>query len=526
MNNVLTIEGLASNLGLEPSYIRDRGARDSDEGVVLPYAADRSGHVIVAASGKRHREGSFAPEAFGWDEARSREGGDLLVVASEFGQLALGQHGFRSVAIAEDSDLDALGLMVYASSSRVIFVAEPKHEWLIDAAHRFIRVEDRTGATWIATLPDNASSVAALHRSSPPTFVKAIDGAVAQAIPLGDYVSSLPGTLLSDVEVEPIEWLWKDRIPLAKHVDVAADPGVGKTVVFEADLVARITTGREMPDGTPGVKGGVVICNSEDGPGDTLLPRIIAAGGDPDQVVVLSQIQDPETKRMRPLVLPGDARYVEAAAKRVSAVLIVIDPFPSFLAKELSANVDQDVRIALGRLGAVAKRTGAAVVTIRHLNKGVKMSAMYRSSGSIGITGIARAAHLMAKVPGSDLRALVCLKSNLGPEPKPLGYRITSNENGIPVVEWTGILDVDPEDLLNPPRFSREAEKLDSAKEFIEQQLADGPRPTVELEQRAKEAGISIRTLSRARGELKVESKPSGFQKPFICALPETDTQT
>lgn len=65
------------------------------------------------------------------------------------------------------------------------------------------------------------------------------------------------GTLLSDITSEPLHWLWEKRIPLGKLTTLDGDPGLGKSLLT-LDLAARVTTGRPMPDGTPGVSGTVV----------------------------------------------------------------------------------------------------------------------------------------------------------------------------------------------------------------------------------------------------------------------------
>lgn len=55
------------------------------------------------------------------------------------------------------------------------------------------------------------------------------------------------GTLLSDVVEESVEWLWEGRIPLGKLTVIDGDPGTGKSALT-ADLAARVSTGREMPN--------------------------------------------------------------------------------------------------------------------------------------------------------------------------------------------------------------------------------------------------------------------------------------
>src|SRR5258708_40244636 len=88
------------------------------------------------------------------------------------------------------------------------------------------------------------------------------------------------GTLLSDIKTEQLHWLWEKRIPRGKLITLDGDPGLGKSLLT-LDLAARITTGRPMPDGTPGVKGSVVLIAPEDPATDPIKPRVEPPAGSP-----------------------------------------------------------------------------------------------------------------------------------------------------------------------------------------------------------------------------------------------------
>ena len=64
------------------------------------------------------------------------------------------------------------------------------------------------------------------------------------------------------------------------------DPGLGKSALT-LDIAARITTGSPMPDGSPGVDGGVVVLNAEDDEADTIVPRLMAMNADLTRVRLL-----------------------------------------------------------------------------------------------------------------------------------------------------------------------------------------------------------------------------------------------
>ncbi|MBN1514325.1 MAG: AAA family ATPase [Phycisphaerae bacterium] len=54
-------------------------------------------------------------------------------------------------------------------------------------------------------------------------------------------------SLLSDVQPEPIRWLWPGRIASGKLNLIAGDPGFGKSLIT-LDMAARISAGRTWPD--------------------------------------------------------------------------------------------------------------------------------------------------------------------------------------------------------------------------------------------------------------------------------------
>lgn len=86
---------------------------------------------------------------------------------------------------------------------------------------------------------------------------------------------------LGDVEPVNTRWLIKGYFPMGAVSFVAGPGGVGKGV-FMADVVAAVTTGRPtmlFPDAAV-AQGNVLVLTSEDDPGMSLAPRMIAAEAD------------------------------------------------------------------------------------------------------------------------------------------------------------------------------------------------------------------------------------------------------
>ncbi len=317
------------------------------------------------------------------------------------------------------------------------------------------------------------------------------------------------GVLLSNVVAEKIEWLWKGRVPKGKLTLVDGDPAKGKSALT-IYVAACVTVGRAFPDGAPCEAGGVALLNAEDGLADTILPRFQAAGGDPSKVVSLATVAD-EDGHERLLSIPEDIPIIERGIKRVDAELVVIDPFMAFLSGKLNAHKDQDVRRALAPLAAMADKTGAAVLVVRHLNQATGQNPLYRGGGSIGIIGQARSALVVAEDPGDDRRrVLASLKNNLS-EPAPsLVFTVVSAPNGAACVEWKGQTDLKADQLLCAPADPEERSALDEAKDFLLDALQDGPRHSAAVKKEARKAEVSEATLRRAKTTLGVRAKKEG----------------
>jgi hypothetical protein len=258
---------------------------------------------------------------------------------------------------------------------------------------------------------------------------------------------------LADVPRERVRWLWPGYVPVGKVVVLDGDPGLGKSTVT-ADLAARITIGKAMPDGSGGGDpGAVVLASAEDGLADTIRPRLELAGADLTRVTVIEHLELANGSTV-PLELPGDLEVLEAVVRDVGAALVTVDPLMAFLAGTVQANRDQDVRRALHPVKDMSERTGAAVLVVRHLRKAATDTAVQRGGGSIGIIGAARVGLMVARDPAdADRRILAVTKSNVGAIPPAMAYRLLPDDLlGMAGVAWEGQTDHRADDLLGAPR--------------------------------------------------------------------------
>lgn len=301
------------------------------------------------------------------------------------------------------------------------------------------------------------------------------------------------GILLSQVAPECVEWLWTGRLPRGKVTLLEGDPDEGKSCLA-IDLAARLTTGRPLPgDVAPLLACGVVFVTAEDGLADTIRPRFDAAGGDATRVCTFPLDE-------LPILDTRGLAKIERAIARVDAALVVIDPLMAFLPATVDAYKDQHVRATLAPLHALATRTKASILLIRHLTKNRDASAKYRGGGSIGILGAARSAMLAVPNPESpDQKILATVKSNLAARTPSLTYALRAAGSSV-IVEWIGESMLTADAILSAARPTGNARS--EAGEFLRSFLADGARPGREVETEARRLGIAPMTLRRAREDL------------------------
>ncbi len=273
-----------------------------------------------------------------------------------------------------------------------------------------------------------------------------------------------------------------------------------------------------MPDGTPSDPGAVIFISAEDDASDTLRPRLEAAGARLDKITLVGFT----LPNGNPLTLPEHLPELEGEIRRVNAKLIVLDPLAAFLTDATDSHRDQSVRRMLAELAAVAERTDAAIIIIRHLNKRSDGgNPLYRSAGSLAFVAAVRSALLIAtdqddpeEDTGCKRRVLAPLKWNLTRMPNSLAFKIVENENGAPRIEWDASpADRSARDLLRERNDSNsDADALVEATAFLAAELSSGPRPSDEVFKSAAAHNISAMTLKRARSKLGVRSRKRGMR--------------
>ncbi len=127
---------------------------------------------------------------------------------------------------------------------------------------------------------------------------------------------------MSDVQTQPIEWLWYPFIPYGKLTIIQGDPGDGKTTLA-LNIAAKLSNGRGLENEIMTQEPVTIIYQTaEDGLADTVKPRLENAEADCRKILVI----DESSK----LLSMTDER-LEKALIQTNAKVLILDPIQAYL---------------------------------------------------------------------------------------------------------------------------------------------------------------------------------------------------
>lgn len=308
-----------------------------------------------------------------------------------------------------------------------------------------------------------------------------------------------------------VEWIWLNRLAVGKMTIVGGAPSQGKTQVT-IDTIARITTGRDWPDGGTAPFGSAIILSAEDAANDTICPRLELAGADLRKVKIVKTVL--EDGKSSSLNLQKDLDSLgESIEQRGDVKIVVIDPITAYLG-DVDSHRTTDIRSVLEPLDKFIQKHRVSLFAITHPPKAAQR-AMNSFTGSLAFVAAPRLAFLVAPDPGTDRRLFLAVKNNIGPLASGLGYRIEGGTTQAGIVTSKIAWDNKPVRLTADEAMG-EAEPVSSelrnAEKFLEDMLKHGPVLANEIYAAAAEEGISERTLNRAKASLKIKSDKITFQ--------------
>ena len=303
----------------------------------------------------------------------------------------------------------------------------------------------------------------------------------------------VPMLCYKDIEQTSVEWLWFPYIPFGKLTIIQGNPGEGKTY-FAMMLTAACTNRKLFPNMEDIEPFNVIYQTAEDGMGDTIKPRLVEAGADLSRVMVIDDSEEA-------LTLSDDR--IEKAVRQNHVRLVIIDPVQAFIGADVDTNRANEVRPVFRKLGMIAEKTSCAIVLIGHLNKSSGTQSTYRGLGSIDIMAAVRSLIFIGKVrKDPTTRVLIHEKSSLAPPGETMAFKLGDEEG----FRWVGAYEISADELLDGKEGKATETKLERGAKLIQELLVDKNEISIrELDDKAKEQGISGRTMRDVRSRMKNE---------------------
>lgn len=360
-----------------------------------------------------------------------------------------------------------------------------------------------------------------------------------------------PGLTLiraSDVKPEPLTPLWPGRVYLGKLTTFAGNPGEGKSQVT-VDMCARISTGADWPDGSgPAPRGDAIIIAAEDEPGDTIIPRLMAAGADMSRIGILDPTIKPkkgDKGGTRMIDIGKDLARIDRLIRRrhPDTRVVILDTINSFLGGADNYR-DTEVRNVLGPFKEWCERRKIAGIIVTHFRKdggnGGGGNAMSRIMGSTAFAGLARSVWAFIPEPsageptGRNVMAVV--KQNVTAKQDALAFRFVGVDvaEGInaPRVEWDGFVAGTADDLLRAAdrgasgTKSKPPSMTQACQVFLLHELTPGPRPATEVMEAGLKANYTRSMINDAKKASGIESFKEDGDKRWWWRLPQIEPET
>src|SRR5262249_20875659 len=231
----------------------------------------------------------------------------------------------------------------------------------------------------------------------------------------------------ADITPVPVKWIWPGRLAVGKTTLVGGDPGVGKSL-FSLYAAATISQGSAWPckEGRAQKRSIIIFC-AEDGLGDTIVPRLIAAGADLKKVKIFTAVTEEDGNGRRIFNLSRDLDLLEAEISEVGDVgLVIIDPVDAYIGGGGDRHKNAAMRALLEPISAMAHRMQTAHLAPTHISQQIGTAkAMYRFIGSIAHVASAHVAFAaVADNEDKGRTLLLHVKNNLASPKSGLAFRV------------------------------------------------------------------------------------------------------
>ena len=331
---------------------------------------------------------------------------------------------------------------------------------------------------------------------------------------------------MSEIEPQPINWLWEDYIAKGTFTLITGEPDLGKSQITHS-MTAIVTTGGIWPLGGKRCKeSDVILLSAEDSPEHTIRTRLEANGANLSKVHLLDGIRKSDSNSDCKLFnLKSNLNELETMINEIKGVtMIVVDPLSAYLSG-VDSYKNTDVRLMLAPLSKLAERHDIAIVGVEHPPKSSNGRAMNQVGGSIAFVAASRSAYLVSKDPEDEERRLFLkIKNNLSNYSGGISFTVESHKlhNGIEIskVVWGDEpVKITADEVLayyNQTEFQHNKE---SRKKWLQEELADGPKNAAEVEKKALNQGMTEKQLRTTKEYAGVSSDKTDFDGGWDLSL-------
>lgn len=312
------------------------------------------------------------------------------------------------------------------------------------------------------------------------------------------------------VKGESLRWLLPGRIPLGGITILEGEKGVLKST-FAVHLASCLTRGKPLLGRRKSKPGRIVWLSAEDPIPAVVRPRLLAAGADLTRMVFAPVLE--RGIRYKPC-FPNDLPWLEATVEKFNPLLVVLDPFSSFVPPGCDLRNDQDIHDVMDPIAELSFAKGFSVLCCRNLNKNRYASALDRGLGGAAVGGIARSI-LTIDWPDRKKtdRFMRVTAGNVTGSLETVRFGV-SDSKGFGIISDLKEIPLEQEETCHPEDDEAERDVREDAKKMLRALLDKGPVDTTVIIQEALSIQVSPRTLRTAKKELGITSHRIGKKKP------------
>lgn len=303
--------------------------------------------------------------------------------------------------------------------------------------------------------------------------------------------------------IPDVRWLWPGQIPRGHNTVLVGAPDKGKSALA-LTLAARVGGGGSWPDGTLTKETGrVAWLDTESMQGINIKRR--KWFGVPDGCLVVPSIgHDP----FADITLTSESGWLafETACRSEGVLMAVVD---SLGGASLEENKPQ-IKIIMRRLASLALELDIGMLIVHHPRKlglgEYDTITLDRVRGHSSIVQFARSIiALETPDPAIETVRVKSIKNNFGEKPEPVGFK------------WAGNM----LSFGDAPREPKAETLQDQGVNLLQVLLKDGPVRATQIYDEAEQAGMSKKTIKRAKAAVGILALQRGGHWYWALSTPE-----